>query len=304
MNTSLSPRGVIVPIVTPFTDEGCIDWPAYERVLEHVVTGGVDAVFVLGTTGEGTSLSHEEKRALVKQTCGQVRKRCHVYVGVMDTSLGESLHLSEVSRTCGADAVVIVPSPYFPAGVREQIAFFTQFTERAGLPVILYNIPQMTKTALAPEAFEALLDDPRIVGLKDSSGNQVYFRRLQHVARRRAGFAMLIGSEELLAESVLTGAAGGVVGGANVCPQLYKLLFEAATRRDLTEVSRLQTRVMDLSCRLYAYGNGGYIIAGIKAMLREKGLCGLHVLLPLLPAESRLIEVARELVHEESGFMP
>ena len=133
----LPPTGVIVPIVTPFTKSGAIDWPACERLLEHVISGGVDAVFVLGTTGEGPSLGFEEKRALVRFTCEKTRKRVPVYVGVMDTSLAESLRLTEFSHACGADAAVIVPSPYFPAGVKEQIAFFREFVEGSRLPVIL-----------------------------------------------------------------------------------------------------------------------------------------------------------------------
>ncbi len=298
MSTPDSPKGVIVPIITPFTSTGAIDWPSYEQVLEHVIEGGVDAIFVLGTTGEGTSLGNEEKRALVKFTCEKAAKRCQIYVGVMDNSLIESIRLTEFSAACGADATVIVPSPYFPAGVKEQIAFFREFVDASKLPVILYNIPQMTKTALAPEVFDALLDDPRIIGLKDSSGNMVYFRRLQHIARRRRGFAMLIGSEELLAESVLLGAAGGVTGGANVFPELLRDLYRAAVNRDFNVIESLQNRLMNVSCKLYSYGNGGYIIAGIKAMLKAKGLCESNVLRPLLPADAGLAKIARELLEQ------
>lgn len=296
MPTPPPPSGVIVPIVTPFTRNGTVDWPSYGKLIEHVVTGGVDAVFVLGTTGEGPSLGAAERRSLVKYTCEKVGRRCPVYVGVIDTSLSESLRLAEFSRTCGADAAAIVPSPYFPVGVREQIAFFRAFVDGSDLPVLLYNIPQMTKTAIAPEAFDALVDDPRIVGLKDSSGNRVYFRRLQHIASRRPDFAMLTGSEELLAESVLTGASGGVTGGANFFPELYRRLFIASRDRDFAALEPLQKRVMELSCKLYSYGNGGYTVAGVKALLNAKGLCEPWVLPPLLPANAELTEIARELL--------
>jgi len=253
-------------------------------------------VFALGTTGEGPSLGTEEKRAVVRATCERVAGRCPVYVGVMDNSLAESIRLSAYARECGADAAVITPSPYFPAGVREQIAFFREFVAASELPVILYNIPQMTKTALAPEVFEALLNDPRIIGVKDSSGNFVYFRRLQHIARRRPGFSMLIGSEELLADAVLLGANGGVTGGANVYPELCREVYLAARNRNFEGLEAARPRLMEFSCRLYSYSNGSYIIAAIKAMLNVKGLCEPWVLPPLQPADASLAKAARELM--------
>jgi 4-hydroxy-tetrahydrodipicolinate synthase len=272
---------------------GGIDWPACAQVLDHVIHGGVDAVFVLGTTGEGPSLSPEEKREIVQRTCEQAAGRCPVYVGVTDASLLESLRLTDFSRSVGAVATVIAPPPYFPANTEEQVAYFESFARDSSLPVVLYNIPQMTKTAISLEAFDALLDHPKIVGIKDSSGQMVYFRRLQFHASRRPDLALLIGADELLAEAVLLGAHGGVTGGANLAPALFKQLYLAAVRHDLAAVTSLQKVVMGLSCQLYSREGGGRIIQGIKAGLAQAGLCGPWVAKPLLAAGPALTEFAR-----------
>ncbi len=292
------PSGIIVPVITPFNQDGSIDWPAFGRVVSHVIAGGADAIFALGTTGEGPSLSAAEQRDLVKATQAHVAGRCAVYVGVTNTSLADSLRMAEHARDCGADAAVIAPAPYFPATPAGQIEYFSAFVERSALPVILYNIPQMTKVNIDLGAFDALVDNRKIIGMKDSSGNMVYFQRLLHIARRRPDFSMLIGAEELLAESVLMGAHGGVTGGANLFPELYRDLFAAAKARDFEAINRLQARLMTLSCKLYTFSGGGYIIQGIKAALAARGLCQPWMQPPMLPADAALNATVAGLVKQ------
>lgn len=286
------PRGVIVPVVTPFDEAGDLDLPAYERLLRHVIAGGVDALFAVGTTGEGPSLSADEQRMLVRHTCEHAGS-LPVYVGVTHASDRETLRLIDFARECGATAAVAAPPPYFPAGVREQVAYFETLANASSLPVILYNIPQLTKTAISLEAFNELVDHPCFLGIKDSSGQMTYFRRLQHVAARRDDFSLLIGADELMAEAVLLGADGGVTGGANLAPDLFSRLFRAALARDLDAVLVLQREVMELSCKLYAGGGGGYVIQGIKAVLHRRGICRPEVRLPLLTAGGVLGEAVQ-----------
>lgn len=291
-----SPRGVIVPLVTPFTKDSALDEPALRRLVDHVIKGGVDAIFLLGTTGEGPGLSREKQEDLVWKACARVAQRVPVYVGVTDTSLEESLRLTDVAAEAKATAAVIAPSPYFPSSASDQVAFFSAFADRSALPVILYNIPQMTKSPIHLEAFKALISHPRIVGFKDSSGNMVYFRRLQFLARERKEFSVLMGAEELLAESVLLGASGGVTGGANCFPELYQQIFAFAKRGDLSGIIPLQDQLMSLSCGMYAHESGGYIIQGLKVILKEMGICDPWVLPPLQPAGELLAEIARSMV--------
>jgi len=285
------PKGVIVPLVTPLDDAGALDLVANERLLTHVLGGGVDALFTIGTTGEGPSLAADEQRALIRHTCEHAAG-CPVYVGVTHASDRETFRLIDFARDYGATAAVVAPPPYFTAGTREQVDYFTAVADHSSLPVILYNIPQLTKTAISLEAFRDLLDHPRFLGIKDSSGLMVYFRRLQHAAARRKGFSLLIGADELLAEAVLLGADGGVTGGANLAPRLFTRLYQAARDRDLETVLRLQREVMELSCTLYAADNGGYVIQGIKAVLHRRGVCKPAVRRPLLAANRQMREAA------------
>jgi 4-hydroxy-tetrahydrodipicolinate synthase len=290
------PHGVIVPIITPLNERFLLDVPAFQRLIEHVIEGGVNALFILGTTGEGPSLAIAERREIIRLACSIVSGRVPVYVGATDTSLVETVNLAAFSADCGATAVVVAPPPYFPVnGVREQCAYFSAIADQSALPVILYNIPQMTKTALSVDAFRELVDHPKCIAVKDSSGGMVYFRRLQHIAKqKRKDFSVLIGSDELLAEAVLLGAHGGVTGGANMAPRLFRDLYQAALQRDLVAIEQLQEKVMQVSCGLYSFSQGNYIISGIKAVLSLRGYCDVRMLPPLAPADAQLMNLAHE----------
>lgn len=291
------PHGVIVPVVTPFTGEKTLDEPALDRVLNHVIEGGVHGIFLLGTTGEGPSLPLKMQERVIRKAMQTIVDRVPVYVAVTDTSLENSITLAEVSASAGATAAVLAPSPYFPANTSAQVDYFNEFASRSPLPLLLYNIPQMTKTAIDLTAFRALVENPKIIGIKDSSGLMVYFHRLQHIARIRTDFSLLMGAEELTAESILSGADGVVTGGANCFPKLYRQMFDHARAGNLEALRPLQERLMSLSCEMYAHDGGGYIIPGIKAILHQMRICEPWVLPPLCEADQRLTAIAQQMRH-------
>src|SRR5262245_20545016 len=115
--------GIVPPLVTPLTDRDTLDEPGLERLLEHVLTGGVSGIFILGTTGEAPSLSYRLRRELVTRVCGLVAGRVPVLVGVTDTSFVESVRLAQHANDCGATAAVLAPPYYFPAGQTELISY-------------------------------------------------------------------------------------------------------------------------------------------------------------------------------------
>lgn len=215
-------RGIIPPMVTPLTARDRLDVAGLERLVERLVTGGVAGLFALGTTGEAPSLSYRLRRELIEHTCRFVRGRIPVLVGITDTSLVESATLACHAADCGADAVVTSAPFYFPAGQPELREFIEQLLPELPLPLMLYNTPALTKTSFSGEVVSWALDQEKIVGLKDSSGDLVYFRRMRRLAAAaRPDWSFLVGSEELLAESVLLGGHGGINGGANLHPALY-----------------------------------------------------------------------------------
>lgn len=266
-------HGIIVPLVTPLLDTETLDRAGIERLVEHVLAGGVHGLFLLGTTGEGPDLSPRLQRAFLQAVIPQVRRRVPVLVGITDTSFEESIALANDAAAAGADAVVLAPPCYFPAGQPELLEYLQHLTPRLPLPLLLYNMPGMTKTEIQVETLRQAAAMPGIVGFKDSSGDMIKFHQCLEALGGRSDFSILMGPEELLAEAVLFGGDGGVSGGANLFPELYVHLYDAARQGCLTAVRDLQHRIFQVR-RLYALGNyASSIIKGIKCALHLKGIC-------------------------------
>jgi 4-hydroxy-tetrahydrodipicolinate synthase len=285
-------QGIIVPLVTPLADRDRLDEAGLERVLEHVLDGGVHGVFLLGTTGEAPGLTERLKRELIERACGCIAGRVPVLVGITDTSFVDSIALAQYAADQGADAVVVAPPPYFPMHQSDLRRYVEELAEESPAPLFLYNMPSHSKIAFELETVRALQDLPQVVGIKDSAGDMVFFNRLVPLAAERPDFSVLMGPEELLAEAVLIGAHGGVCGGSNLVPRLYVELYEAAVSGDLGLVHKLQHRVLRLSQKLYTVGDepSGYL-TGLKCALACLGLCGERMAEPLyaLPAEQRRV---------------
>jgi len=267
-------RGIIPPLVTPLLDRDTLDTEGLERLIEHVLAGGVHGLFVLGTTGEAPSLSYRLRYELIERVCGQVAGRVPVLVGITDTSFVESANIARKAKDTGAQAVVLAPPYYFPAGQLELLEYLKHLTAELPLPVFLYNMPSHTKLVFEPETIRAAADFPGVAGIKDSSGNMMYFRRLQALLGDHPDFSVLMGPEELLAEAVLLGGHGGVCGGANLLPGLYVELYNAARSKDLPRVEELHGKVMELSTSIYHVGRyQSSFLKGLKCALSCVGIC-------------------------------
>lgn len=267
-------KGIIPPMVTPLKGNDRIDCDGTAWLTEHLLAGGVHALFLLGTTGEAQSLSYKCRYDFVELVCRQVAGRVPVLVGVTDTSLDESLKLAIHARTCGAEGVVAAAPYYFAPSQQELIEYFTALADALPLPLYLYNMPSHVKVFLEPATVSTLADHPNIVGLKDSSANMTYFQTLLYGLGDREDFALYVGPEELTGESVVMGAAGGVNGGANLFPELYVEMYHAAYKGDVNSMRTLQRRIMQIATTLYTVGKyGSSYLKGVKCALSLMGIC-------------------------------
>jgi 4-hydroxy-tetrahydrodipicolinate synthase len=267
-------HGIIPPMVTPLRDRDALDVAGLERLIEHILAGGVHGLFILGTTGEGPSLGYRLRKELIERTCRQVKDRVPVLVGITDTAFQESLNVARWSADAGADALVVAPPYYLPEGQPELQEYLDHLVPELPLPLFLYNMPALTKVAMEPETVRRAMDEPRIIGLKDSSCSMIYLHRVIALLPHRPNWPVLVGPEEMLADSVLAGAHGGVNGGANLYPRLYVQLFEAARSGNLPRVRELHAMVMRVSEGLYRIGrHSSAIIKGIKGALALSGIC-------------------------------
>jgi len=270
-NTPLS--GIIPPLVTPMTNEGQLDVASLERLIEHLIAGGVHGLFILGTTGEEQSLSYSVRQQMIEHSARINHGRLPLLVCITDTSIDESIRLARVAADCGADGVVSAPPYYFAPGQPELAQFYEQLVPQLPLPVFLYNMPSHVKVSFAPDTVLRIAQNPQVVGFKDSSANAVYFQSVLYKMRQRPDFAMLVGPEEITGECVLLGAHGGINGGANMFPELYVGMYEAACAGDLRRILRLQQLVMQISTTIYTVGkHGSSYLKGLKCALSLLGI--------------------------------
>lgn len=275
-------RGIVPPMVTPLLNDDTLDKKGLERLIEHMITGGVHGLFVLGTTGEGTSLSYRLRRELINLTCKMVNGRIPVMVGITDSAPEESISLAKTAAKAGAKAVVAAPPYYFSMSQDELFNYYWTLADKLPLPLYLYNMPSHTKVSIAPETVEKLSAHPGVIGLKDSSANAVYFNAVYSLLKKDSAFALLVGPEEMMASTVLTGGHGGVNGGANMFPRLYVDLYQAAVARDFDRVLLLQEKVMEVSRKIYGVGNtASSYLQGLKSALLELGICNDFIASPL-----------------------
>ena len=274
-------KGIVPPMVTPLLGRDELDHYGLSRLIEHLLSGGVAGLFILGTTGEGPSLSYRLRYELIEKTCELVAGRIPILVGVTDTSLVEAVELAKFSRDAGASAVVAAPPYYFPVEQPPLLTFLQRLADESPLPLFLYNMPSCVKAMLAFETVETLARHANVVGLKDSSGDMAYFRRALTLREARPDWTILMGPEQLMAESVLLGSDGGVTGGANLHPRLYVDLYEAASRRDQPIIDKLQSEVITLA-KIYNVSGSGMApyLCGLKCALELADLCSGHLAEP------------------------
>lgn len=265
--------GIIPPLVTPLKDNETLDIESLERLIEHLIAGGVHGLFILGTTGEEQSLSYDVRKQMIKESCRINKGRLPLLACITDTSIVESIRLARVAANCGADGVVSAPPYYFATGQPELAQFYEELVPQLSLPVFLYNMPSHVKVSFAPDTVRRIAQNPQVIGFKDSSANAVYFQSVMYKMQERPDFAMLVGPEEITGECVLMGAHGGINGGANMFPKLYVAMYDAARSGDLVRVRQLQQFIMQISTSIYTVGkHGSSYLKGLKCALSLLGI--------------------------------
>lgn len=272
-------EGLIVPLITPLCSDESLDEASLERLVEHVITGGVDSIFVLGSCGGFPGLDDAARERLLQVVCEQARGRASVLAGIGDTGTRRTIERGKRLARLGADAVVVTAPFYYIHTQEELVAHFTGIARAVDAPVVLYNIPQMVKVFIEPETVRQLAEVPGIIGLKDSAENMIKFQEFLGLHAAHPDFSVFQGAELLAAASLVQGADGVVLGLANVAPRLCRDLYDTAKFGHLPQTWALQKRLR----HLYSIYEQGAWLAGLKAAVSELGLCGPMVMAPFRP---------------------
>ncbi|RKU17167.1 hypothetical protein C6501_04505 [Candidatus Poribacteria bacterium] len=289
-------EGIFSPTVTPLDEKERVDELGFVKQLNRLIDNGVHGIYLLGSSGEFTTLTNAERERAMDIATKTIAGRVPIICCVMDTSTQRVIQNIEIAQQFDIDAVAATPGYYYPStDDADIIQFYQEIAASTELPVLIYNIPSTAKTAIKPHVVAQLADDcENIVGMKDSSGDWINCLNLLTLLRERDDFSILIGSHFIIGAAVLFGADGGVISISNVAPKEAVALYNAAKARDIDEVDRLQKWMIKLS-KLYTYGQG---VSGMKACLEILGVCKAHTTSPLLPLSDTAKAELKELLTE------
>jgi 2-dehydro-3-deoxy-D-pentonate aldolase len=240
--------GLMPAMVTPFDERGELDLAATEAVVERFIEAGVSGISPLGSTGEASHLTADERRRFAEEVVRIVGGRVPLVIGVGFSGTRETEALARHAQEAGADAVLVVSPFYWKVGEDALFRHFATVAESVDIPVLVYNLPMLTGIDLSPALISRLArEHENIVGLKDTVTEYNHVVGvLQEVKPRRPDFSVLCGWEDLILPSLLAGADGSICAFANVAPELFVNLVEAARTGNLTRAAELHRRVLTL----------------------------------------------------------
>lgn len=240
-------HGVVPPVVTPMKADRSVDYEALTKLVDRLLEGGVHGLFVLGSSGEVAFLADSEREAVISAVVKQAAGRVPVYAGVIDMQTNRVIEHIRAAERAGVDAVVATAPFYAICGPDEVEAHFRELHNATSLPIIAYDIPVCVHTKLNPALLVKLGQEGVLAGVKDSSGDDVSFRRL--VAMNKAAghpLTLLTGHEVVVDGAYLAGADGCVPGLGNVDPAGYVRMWDAYQARDWEKVREEQDRLAAL----------------------------------------------------------
>lgn len=302
MKNTIKYHGAVVPLVTPFTEDGGLDEAALTRLIEDQVAGNVDGVFVLGTTGEGARVPRAMRLRMVECAMQLAAGRVPVYAGLGDIAGADA---SEANDFLRAGVLAVVAHPPIAESVPEDglEGWFRTLLDRLEGPLLLYNIPATTRVSIPLDAVEHLLGHPRLAGIKDSENNAARHEELLQRFAAVPDFAVFIGVGALMEKGMRMGADGIVPSVGNLIPGTCAQMCAAAREADWDQLATLQARMMAVAG---AYQNGRSLydsISALKYATHLRGLCTPVVLPPLSPVPPQEIELIRSQM-EELGLLP
>ena len=283
--------GTGIAIVTPFLDGGGVDFISLEKLLNHIIEGGVDYIVVLGTTGENVGLSADEKIAVtnfVKETVDS-RKPLVMGIGGNNTcAVADTIKNTDLS---GYDAILSV-SPYYNKPTQEGIyQHYKALSAASSLPIVLYNVPARTSCNMSAETTLRLAHDfDNIIAVKEASGDMDQIMKI--IKDRPEGFLVISGDDGLTLPMIHMGADGVISVIGQAYPKEFSDMVRYALEGNQKVANELHYQLYDILDPLYFNGNP----AGIKAALRIMGICGDKVRLPLVNIEKETYQKLEALI--------
>ncbi|MDR9398088.1 MAG: 4-hydroxy-tetrahydrodipicolinate synthase [Salibacter sp.] len=277
-------NGVGVAIVTPFKQDTSIDYKGFEKLIEHLITGGVDYLVVQGTTGEAATLNREQKNNSLDFVIETVNNRVPVVYGHGGNNTAAVIEqLEDIDSLAKVDALLSASPAYVKPNQEGIYRHFEAVAKATDKPIILYNVPGRTGSNMAASTTLSLAREfSNIVGIKEASGDLAQMTQL--IKNRPENFKVISGDDDLVLPQMAIGADGVISVIANAFPKRFKSLIEAGKSGDLETARKYHYQLCDIIPLLFKEGSP----SGIKAVLEMLGICESTVRLPVAPISKEL----------------
>ena len=270
--------GMATAIVTPMTADA-IDYEALDRFLDFQIENGINAIVVMGTTGENATIEFEDQKEIIRFTVEKVNKRVPVIAGTGTNNTEHVLHNTRNACEVGVDAVLVVTPYYNKATQNGLYAHFKTVADASTVPVILYNVPGRTGCNLLPKTVARLAEHERIVAIKEATGNMAQMVEIMHLCGDKID--VYSGEDALTVPMMAMGAAGTISVLSNVAPRESVAMTDACKAGDYKTAAKMQADFLPLINALFSEVNPIPAKAGVSAM----GFGEEHLRLPLTPME-------------------
>ena len=269
-------RGVVVPVLTPFSADEKVDIASLKRLVDYLIDNGVHGIWVSGTTGEFASLPEAERVRSVDAVVDQVAGRVPVIGNISGSSTALSVSMANAVRESGLDGIAATPPYYYPSSQDELLDHYRHIQDRVGLPLWVYNIPQTVKTAVAPETIATLASEGAVTGVKDSSGAGELLAQLNVLCEQgELSLLRFLGTVFRVTSAGSLGTDGVIPGIANLVPRVCSRGWEAGESGDAETVRDCNARLIVATGigRVAAGGSANAAsFGGMKAALKLMGV--------------------------------
>ena len=283
-------KGSLVAIVTPFDENGDINYDMLTDLLEWHVKEGTDGIIILGTTGEAPTLSKEEKLAVFKHTVDVIDGRIPVIAGTGSNNTQDTVDFSKATEALGVDGLLVV-TPYYNKGNRSGIiAHFKAVNDAVKVPIIVYNVPSRTGVHLPVDVVTELAEFDHIVGMKEASGNLSYFGQVRVATPKE--FLLFSGNDDVVLPTLSLGGSGVISVAANVIPNIFHEMVSAFLNGETEQAMALQLEHLDLINSLFIEVNP----IPVKTMLTLMGKDVGGFRLPLSECTNTTKEVLTDII--------
>jgi 4-hydroxy-tetrahydrodipicolinate synthase len=289
-------RGTGVAVITPFKNDSSIDFTAFGRVISHVIKGGVNYIVAMGTTGEASTLTSDEKHALVCYVKEAIDNRVPLVVGIGGNNTQEVVNSIRELDMEGVDAILSVAPYYNKPGQRGLFQHFKTIASCSPVPVIIYNVPGRTSCNISSDTCLELANEcENIIGIKEASGDLSQIMRI--IKGKPENFHVISGDDALTIPIIAAGGSGVISVLANAYPSECSELVNHALRNNFKSSREIHFRFMEAIELLFADGNP----SGIKAFMSLMNLCQNNLRLPLVPVSKNVFTRIQKFIESGTG---